>query len=155
MGLLHTVQLLQRGKKSISSYGTQNKEAKNKLMRDFFESFSRKDDNWHALEDTMLRDTLVTSHVVRTKGTIEHRSRCSGCKKRGHLVNKRPAREGVEVTELSNKFLDSQDFSDPLRFVRDGAAPESSEGEESDSDTSEPELTPGKAPSYQNPKSQP
>ena len=34
MGLMHLIQLIKSGKKSISSYGTQNKEAKNKMQRD-------------------------------------------------------------------------------------------------------------------------
>ena len=124
MGLLHTVQLLKRGKKSISSYGTQNKEAKNKMQRDFFESFSRKDDNLHALQDTFLRDTLVTSFVVRSKGASQQVQKCSDCKQKGHRLNNCPNREGNVFQEQPNKFLDSQDFSDPLLYVRDGAVPE-------------------------------
>ena len=124
MGLLHTVQLLKRGKKSISSYGTQNKEAKNKMQRDFFESFSRKDDNLHALQDTFLRDALVTSFVVRSKGASQQVQKCSGCKQKGHRLNNCPNREGNVFQEQPNKFLDSQDFSDPLLYVRDGAVPE-------------------------------
>ena len=124
MGLLHMVQLLQRGKKSISAYGTQNKEAKNKMQRDFFESFSRKDDNLHALEDTFLRDTLTTSFVIRSKGNPIRTKRCSGCKSIGHSVNKCPHILGGDIiSSQPSKFLDSQDFSDPLLHVRDGAEP--------------------------------
>ena len=118
MGLMHVVQLLSRGKRSISSYGTQNKEAKNKMQRDFFQSFSRKDDNWHALEDTYLRDALVTSYTLRSRGSCEPTQKCSRCKLVGHRVNKCP--EGGLSDSTSGKFLDLQDFSDPLQQIRDG-----------------------------------
>ena len=138
MGLLHTVQLPQRGKKS---YGTQNKEAKNKMQRDFFESFSRKDDNLHALEDTFLRDTLVTSFVVRSKGTTLKTNKCSRCKMKGHKSNKCPNEPGAAVLVQPSKFLDNQDFSDPLVHVRDGAAAEVVSDDTSDSDSESDTMT--------------
>ena len=119
MSLMHLVQLIERGKKSITAYGTQNKEAKNKMQRDFFESFSRKDTNWHALEDTYIRDTLATSFCLRAKGTSSKSKHCSSCKELGHQANKCQLREGY-VASASGKFLDLQDFSDPLLHIRDG-----------------------------------
>ena len=144
MGLMHLVQIIQRGKKSISAYGTQNKEAKNKMQRDFFDSFARKDTNWHALEDTYIRDTLATSYSLRQKGSCVLTEKCSNCKTVGHKANKCPQKEGFASS--SGKFLDFQDFSDPLLRIRDGDIPqlESSSDEESSSDSETVLETPSK-----------
>ena len=105
------------------------------MQRDFFDSFARKDTNWHALEDTYIRDTLATSYSLRKKGSCVLTEKCSNCKTVGHKANKCPQKEGFASS--SGKFLDFQDFSDPLLRIRDGDIPqlESSSDEESSSDS--------------------
>ena len=54
---------------------------------------------------------------------------------KGHKSNKCPNEPGAEVLIQPTKFLDNQDFSDPLVHVRDGAAAEVVSDDTSDSDS--------------------
>ena len=60
---------------------------------------------------------------------------------KGHKSNKCPNEPGAAVLVQQSKFLDNQDFSDPLVHVRDGAAAEVVSDDTSDSDSESDTMT--------------
>jgi len=116
MSCMHTVDLLTRpgAQRSISGYGTQNKEAKNKITRQFYTNFARKNSSVNALVDIFLRDVHAGSFEIREHGSSKDFRHCSRCKQLGHC--KTQCTEEVSEDEVTG------DNVDPLAAVRDGEA---------------------------------
>ena len=84
--LMYTIQLLNQpgALKSISQYGTQNKEAKNKKNNQFLATMARMTDFHEALSDVYICDVQSSSMENRKVGETKSTYRCSKCKMAGH-----------------------------------------------------------------------
>ena len=130
--LMHTIQLLTRpgALKSISQYGTQNKEAKNKKNNQYLATMARMTSFGAALEDVYARDSLASSVEIRKVGSTHLVQHCSKCKQFGHRAPDCGKRSGKK------KFVDL-DLLDPVyRSLSRGEKSDSDleEGEHSDKD---------------------
>ena len=125
--LMHTVQLLKGpgALKSISQYGTQNKEAKNKKNNEYLATMARMTDLTAALEDVYARDALASSVEIRQVGETHKIQHCSKCKELGH----RAPNCGESTT--NEKFVDL-DSLDPVYKVRNKIVESESEDEPED-----------------------
>ena len=87
---MHAIQLLTRpgALKSISQYGTQNKEANNQKNNEYMATVARKNNLESALEDIYTRDSQASSVEIRRYGETKPIHHCSKCKKVGHRANK-------------------------------------------------------------------
>ena len=114
--LMHLIQLLTRpgALKSISQYGTQNKEAKNQKNNEYLATVARMNDLESALEDVYTRDSQASSVEIKKYGGTRRVQHCSKCKSPNHKANRCT---GTEVT-FNQKFIDL-DLLDPLYKIRD------------------------------------
>ena len=100
--LMHTIQLLTRpgALKSISQYGTQNKEAKNQKNNQYLATMARMTSFREALEDVYIRDSQASSVEVKKFGATKPVQHCSKCKELGHRAPECDKRHG------NQKFVD-------------------------------------------------
>ena len=107
--LMHTIQLLTRpgALKSISQYGTQNKEAKNQKNNQYLATMARMNDFIAALEDVYTRDSQASSVEIRKLGESQPVQHCSKCKKLGHRA------PNCGKNNSNQKFVDL-DSLDPI-----------------------------------------
>ena len=106
---MHTIQLLTRpgALKSISQYGTQNKEAKNQKNNQYLATMARMNDFIAALEDVYTRDSQASSVEIRKLGESQPVQHCSKCKKLGHRA------PNCGKNNSNQKFVDL-DSLDPI-----------------------------------------
>ena len=107
--LMHTIQLLTRpgALKSISQYGTQNKEAKNQKNNQYLATMARMNDFIAALECVYARDSQASSVEIRKLGESQPVQHCSKCKKLGHRA------PNCGKNNSNQKFVDL-DSLDPI-----------------------------------------
>ena len=97
--------------KSISQYGTQNKEAKNQKNNEYLATKARKNDFMAALEDVYQRDSQASSVEIRSLGSSQPIQHCSRCKETGHRAT------NCEKTASNQKFVDLSSM-DPVYRVK-------------------------------------
>ena len=143
--LMHLIQLLTRpgALKSISQYGTQNKEAKNQKNNEYLATVARMNDLEAALEDVYTRDSHASSVEVRKYGETKPVHHCSKCGSTAHRANNCSG----TASAYKQKFVDL-DSLDPFYKIRDhdedteGRDPweEDNSEEEVDNDDEQQEL---------------
>ena len=133
--LMHTIQLLTRpgALKSISQYGTQNKEAKNKKNNQYLATMARMTDFGAALEDVYSRDSQASSVEIRKIGETQLVQHCSKCKKIGHRA------PDCGKGAVNQKFVDL-DALDPVYKVRNKSEENESDQDDHDSDILDEDL---------------
>ena len=125
--LMHLIQLLTRpgALRSISQYGTQNKEAKNQKNNQYLATMARRTDLVGALEDVYARDSQASSVEIRKHGESKPIHHCSKCGESGH---RSPGCTGSSV-RFNQKFLDL-DQLDPLYRIRDKVGSDTDDSDE-------------------------